>query len=264
MNILCSLYSTVVAVGIGTILDWFPNYCTPFVTSDMFRDIFMIPIQWMSQGWTWKGLAFKEWHWTYIIHCSLMHWSQLLQHNNSRVHHTLVIHLHMGAHHIGGRLIFIIYHNSIISVISKTYTDDNHPVQFTLDDHRHLFICGVSPPSIEAAEQCLLYRGRSTILLMPPPVGLQHTTRQQSILQQIFDFFQFPKCTLVLCDTGVLGKVLVFVVCRALPQLWHIPLQTTLVSFLQTRTLLSLEHCSSGAAALSTLYFSEKRAMLAE
>ena len=51
MNILCSLYSTVVAVGIGTILDWFPNYCTPFVTSDMFGDIFMI-----------QGLAFNEWH----------------------------------------------------------------------------------------------------------------------------------------------------------------------------------------------------------
>ena len=42
MNILCSLCSTVVAVGIGTILDWFPNYCTPFVTSGMFGDIFMI------------------------------------------------------------------------------------------------------------------------------------------------------------------------------------------------------------------------------
>ena len=92
---------------------------------------------------------------------------------------------------------------------------------------------------------------------MPPPVGLQHTTRQQSILQKIFHFFQFPKCTLVLCDTGVLGKVLVFVVCRSLPP-YHLGL------FLQTRTLLSLEHCSSGAAALSTLYFSEKRAMLAE
>ena len=25
-------------------------------------------IQWMPQGWTWKGLAFNEWHWIYIIH----------------------------------------------------------------------------------------------------------------------------------------------------------------------------------------------------
>ena len=57
MNILCSLYSTVVAVGIGTILDWFPNYCTPFVTSDMFGDNF-----YDTMNATWKGLAFNEWH----------------------------------------------------------------------------------------------------------------------------------------------------------------------------------------------------------
>ena len=130
--------------------------------------------------------------------------------------------------------------------------------QFTLDDHRHLFICGVSPPSIEAAEQCLLYRGRSTILLMPPPVGLQHTTRQQSILQKYLISFSFPNEHYYCATQAFLARfwfLLSVELCRNCDTS-HCKPPSAL--FANSDTFIS------GAAALSTLYFSEKRAMLAE